>query len=610
MKDNIRYSDCLKEEIERKGADKKTVARGLYSESTLYDVLKGNTLPDFMKRNRLMARLGVVSDLYEDYLQNSEYRIWSKCEKIMAYLEEHKFLETLNLISEVERINKNKLISQFLLDMQSRCSFAKNGYSEEGYYLVRKARRISVPDFRWEEIDGMLFSDKEIYLMLSEIRYEYKLAVVSAIEAFKRIQQIYSWVMASYFDIKGRVKIIPYISSICGLLYDFCDLEQKRGIFYITKEAINELQYCNRLFFYREVFNLYIKASIEFGDNSETNQVERYLEVFDGLYDEYKVIYDMNSSAYIYVDSVKNSIGEIIKSRRKAFGLSQKELAKGICSSRTVSRIEKGMVDAQRFDVCGLLNKLNVQMEYRRSIFVTENIELVRLYEEYSRRINEFELEKANVLVEKILKNVKLDSVYNKQVVDRLETVMQWKKKSIPKEQCVKRLKRALELTVSEEDVLNNDDAYLTLGENLCLYSLAICRNKVDLQNDYFRTLKNKRNALKNKGLVRENLTSYCIFTDWLARKYIENDCPEEGKCYAEDNMKLSLKQMRCKHIYRSIEIIVAAMFLKSGKVFDSQYENKYRQAILAATFCNNTYGVKVYSEVLFKMKNKVDWTV
>ncbi len=202
MKDNIRYSDCLSSEIKRKGADKKAVARGLYGEVSFYSVLNGKTLPDYMKRNRLMERLGVVSDLYEDYLQNSEYKIWEKCERIIFLIEEHNYDESLKAISEVERINTNKLMTRLLLDMRSRCIFAKNGYSQTGLALIQEARRITVPDFKINEIDKLLFSYKEVYLILKEIEYKFHLGDISVDECYERIINVYKWVMTNVIKLR------------------------------------------------------------------------------------------------------------------------------------------------------------------------------------------------------------------------------------------------------------------------------------------------------------------------------------------------------------------------------------------------------------------------
>ena len=607
MKDNIRYSDCLSSEIKRKGADKKAVARGLYGEVSFYSVLNGKTLPDYMKRNRLMERLGVVSDLYEDYLQNSEYKIWEKCERIILLIEEHNYDESLKAISEVERINTNKLMTQLLLDMRSRCIFAKNGYSQTGLALIQEARRITVPDYKMNEIDKLLFSYKEVYLILKEIEYKFHLGDISVDECYEKIINVYKWVMTSFFDLKGKVKIVPAISSICKDLYDKCDVDKREIILEVSNEALYELRSTNRLYYYREVLELVIKASKDLGVNNRIDECSHWLEVFNNLYVEYGISYDMNDSAYIYLDSVKNSIGKIIKSRRKAFGLTQSELAEGVCSPRTVSRLENGLVDSQNFDVCGLLHKLNVQTEYRRSVFVEEESEWISLYDKYSQAINNKELDKANALVNKLLDKVTIDSVYNKQAIMRLMAVVNYQNRKISNKEYSQRLREALELTISQEMVAESPDLYLTLTESICLYSMAKAA-RINGDVSLLDIIYDRCQSLKKERLVYNNLIIYVSCIDWLSGYFIENKKVELGRMLAEEDLILNLRNMFLRQVHRSIVKKVAADVYDTGELFDKQYDGEYQKAITTAKFGYDSYSQKAYEENLYKIKNRIRW--
>ena len=72
-KDEIGFHTLLKSVIEVRDVSLEQACRGLISEGGLSMVISGERLPNYLVRNRIMARLGVSSEQYEDFVQFDEY---------------------------------------------------------------------------------------------------------------------------------------------------------------------------------------------------------------------------------------------------------------------------------------------------------------------------------------------------------------------------------------------------------------------------------------------------------------------------------------------------------------------------------------------------------
>ena len=115
------------------------------------------------------------------------------------------------------------------------------------------------------------------------------------------------------------------------------------------------------------------------------------------------------------------NVGQIIKLTREAMGLSQEELAEGVCSVQTLSRIENGKVKVKKKTYQQLMEKLGRDGTKNYSVLSTENFELLDIMAEVDDLIFRHEYEEAekknNILKEKL----DLDNFLNYQYIERYE---------------------------------------------------------------------------------------------------------------------------------------------------------------------------------------------
>lgn len=106
---------------------------------------RGECLPDYLMRNRIMARLGIAAEGYEDFLQPLEYDRYLKRADIMEEVENKNISSALALIEnlfESALEDNNKIELQFLYDMQARCFIYNNRPAEEIRNIYKKAYEI------------------------------------------------------------------------------------------------------------------------------------------------------------------------------------------------------------------------------------------------------------------------------------------------------------------------------------------------------------------------------------------------------------------------------------------------------------------------------------
>ena len=97
------------------------LAEGLMSASQLARIEKGQRPVHKNMRDRLLGRLGIASDLYENLLDIDDYRTWERQWNILLAVEQRDMNKAQRLIAEYDthRAAQDKLKQQFCLVMKA-----------------------------------------------------------------------------------------------------------------------------------------------------------------------------------------------------------------------------------------------------------------------------------------------------------------------------------------------------------------------------------------------------------------------------------------------------------------------------------------------------------
>ncbi len=177
----------------------------------------------------------------------------------------------------------------------------------------------------------------------------------------------------------------------------------------------------------------------------------------------------MQDCTYLYQQRWVFYVGDVLRIRRKMYGLTQEELCGGDCSARTLRRTEKKESSMQYVALSILLRKLGLSKEYQRARLVSSDREVLRLMEELTTCRNNRELEKAKTILNQMKERVLDDVPENRQYIMEAEASLDWLAGAITKEEFAAREEEALRCTLKVDDLYQMDEVYLTEMEMLCI---------------------------------------------------------------------------------------------------------------------------------------------
>lgn len=86
-KDEINFHGFLNATRQLHNATLDQVCEGLCSRSMMLRIESGDRLPEKQMRDRILSRMGVIIEGYEDYLSIDEYEQWELRQKLLGSIE-------------------------------------------------------------------------------------------------------------------------------------------------------------------------------------------------------------------------------------------------------------------------------------------------------------------------------------------------------------------------------------------------------------------------------------------------------------------------------------------------------------------------------------------
>ena len=135
--------------------------------------------------------------------------------------------------------------------------------------------------------------------------------------------------------------------------------------------------------------------------------------------------------------------GELLKKARIKMGISQDELADGICTRESISRIERGKVMPSKYTLYALFERLGINPHEHASYFLDNRLlEVQELMDELDTELSFGRLERAEALIQELERSTKfLEEKLNKQYLFLAKLSFSMHKKENPE----KRVQLALE---------------------------------------------------------------------------------------------------------------------------------------------------------------------
>ena len=554
----MNFTALLKNIRTEEGISLDQLALGIMSASQLARIEKGERSVAKVVRDRLLERLGVARDLYENLLDLEDYREWERQKDILHAVREKQTKEAERLLSEyAESLKEDENIRrQFYLVMLADIQKKAEGQELFVRKCYREALALTVPEADTVWAKQRPLSILEINLLLENLAYE------NGMDSFLKYKVLLRYVEDGCYDEISKAKIYPKIAFYSlkkRMQYrEHLDAGERMECLEICGKAVERLRDAGRTYYLVELLEIR-KQLLEdqlgelTGEEQKENlavqrEDEELLRVIRDLYRQYDVTDYIEDCTYLYQQKWVFPIGEVLKIRRTMFGMTQEQLCDGICSVKSLRRAEQGKTDIQREVREKLLKRLGLSGQLQWTRLITSDREVVRLAERLAKYQNGQNYVETRKLLERLKAKVTMEIPQNKQFIIETEALLDYYEKKIRMRKFVDCETEILKQTLKENDFRKMGKIYLTEMEITCIRNrwrgLKNEEKKKDIQ-----FLLNIYEEYSSKNVIANAISMYEFVTEGAVSELGNMGEHELAILIDNKSIKESLKCRRLIHI-------------------------------------------------------------
>ncbi|MDE7322646.1 MAG: helix-turn-helix domain-containing protein [Lachnospiraceae bacterium] len=583
------------------------LAEGLMSISQLSRIEKGQRPVHKNMRDRLLGRLGIASDLYENLLDIDDYRAWECQRNILLAVEQRETQKAQRLIAEYERkmSSNSKLKQQFCLVMKAEALKQQNADSVEIGACYEKAVKMTVPKIEDLCLAKSLLSIQEINMVL-----EYEFYTKDKGRNFlEKSRALMAFVENTVYDELSKVKIYPKIAYYY-LREVFSDQSRQTAgalneSLRICNQAIEMLRDTGRAFYLLELLEVKCKILEIIEEGTDEYRESRELEnLLRKLYEEYGIPAYMQDCVYLYRQRWIFYIGDVLRIRRKMYGLTQEELCKGICATKTLRRTEKMERNMHQDLLKTLMRRLGLSKEYQRARLVTNDREVLKLRDELLICRNNHDIARCRDILNLMKEKLLLEIPENQQYIIELETSLDWMENKITKEELVIREEKALKCTLDIDKLFLADEIYLTEMEMSCIRKM-IQGIEGEKKRRYINLLWRFFDCYEKKYVLSDYIAMYEFVMIRMASELANMG---EFNIATDIDNKILKESLKCNRVWAVSNILYDILWNdkeqkeQSGQDLEKEkMTERLKQCILLSHFCKQTFEEKFYNNKLYQ---------
>ena len=588
------------------------LAMGFMSASQLTKIENGERPINKNIRDRLLERLGIAKELYENLLDLCDFEEWDYKKKILSAIQNKKIEDAYRLLKEYKaHLRENDRINhQFILAMWGEVLKQEGASKEKIAECYRKAVILTIPDAEKVWSEKRPLSVLEMNLLLETIIYG------NNMDYLHKCRVLMEYIDTGYYDeiMKAKIypKIVYYYLKKQILFKEYWNVETQTENLKICEKAIDKLRDAGRTYYLVELLEIEIQiletmpedAVAEYLEKNGTDRInaKELMSVIKKLYAEYEVPAYMQDCTYFYQQKWIFSMKDVLRTRRAMFGLTQEQLCEGICSVKSLRRAEKGQTDMQRETLKKLLNRLGLSGQMQWSRLITSDREVIRMAEELAGYINDRKFSVASKQLESLKSRIDLDIPQNKQYFLEKQALLEFEQGKVTREEFVKMEKEVLECTLRAENLYRKENVYLTEQEITCIRNSwrgMEGKEKRELIDLIFRLYDNY--ALNN-GLSQA-ISMYEFIAESAVNELGNNGEHVRAEEIDRKSIKASLSCRRVWDIHYKIYDILwneKKLMKKSGKrVSNDQMNTELKRCIMISHYVKRYFYENVYKEKL-----------
>lgn len=620
----IEYGRFLKAQREQKNIDREILGEGIYTDTMMGRMERGERYPGKQTRDRLLARMGESGFDYEHYLNPEEYEDWENRRNVLDALDNLE-LEKAEVMIVQNYDRKEKVDRQFWLTMHLQWLELQETDETRRFDVLEEAVKLTVPNVDRKQVSQLLLSVQELNLVLEYMTYKKPENLEEIYAELLRIleNRSYDSLSRAMFGAKAALYYCRYRNSrdkqgelreqlrwveesleICNKGIEWL---RDRNKCYFAWELLKEKQrYLQWLSEHKELLTEQTQTAYR----EEAEQTKEFYLLLDGLYEEYNIPKETNLYTCFCREYEIYCINEVIQARRMMFGVSRKELEEElICSLSTIKRLEANKTiqlgNAQR-----LFRRFNLSMEMTRPQLITRDQEAIRQEEEYRKAHEQLDYERALYALQKIKGLVRREELINRQYIDYGELELKYRCKEISKESWLHGIEEILEYTIPYEAAIakiedvrlpngrvRKGNKYLTNQEVTILYNI-IKADGTKTENLLWQVLEEYFEYLEQKCTMAPILGMYGFVMNTVA-SYKGNMGQYEDS--SAINLKILLESLRTRnmsYVRENMYDLLWNDYMQKGlpmTVEDPEWKKGLLRCLTADIFCKDEWrGAKM----------------
>ena len=161
------FYSLLKNIREYRGISLAQLSLGLCTPSILHYFENGDRIPNYFMRNRLMARLGISPEEFEDYVEDEEYNVIETLVKLEAFILDNNSNEIEKLLNllKTEFADSGKIRNQLVDVLDAFYLENNNGSKEEIRALFKNALDYTMKGIDIQMLDKYCLAPEEIFIL-------------------------------------------------------------------------------------------------------------------------------------------------------------------------------------------------------------------------------------------------------------------------------------------------------------------------------------------------------------------------------------------------------------------------------------------------------------
>ena len=526
-KDNEGFFRFIESKMMGNGITTEQLTYGLCNTEEWDSLLVGEYL-DKLMMSRLLDRLGCRGLRCDILLFGSEYDDWQERMDIVFAINDGETELAEKILEEyagrkivqknIDKMGCNERLEyQFVLMMQAHIMLCGKYDRTELIAKLQEAAVLTIPqgvDVAFDNGMKIILSVQELDILLE---YYYQLVCreieeknIKTVDCYiGRIRKVIDYILsADWFNALSKANILPkavYYVMLSNQKKIRLNMDNEDELIFIAEElksygrwlsdydnAIEALRNDGRTYYLAELCDMMdiivsrmkkllsedVCKSMKLDDKKNT--ADRYREMLLYIEKLTGISRYTKNGMYMYFEPNVYRMEKVVADRRRLLGITQNQLAEGICTAKTIRRLEQGHCRPHGYNLYEILNRLELYSDFVMDEIVSYNAGDMELLEKVYDAIGMNETERAQELLLTLKANLDMEYTRNRQTIERLETNFAYGRREIELKVYLEKMKNIIGYSVKYEHVLKNPAVYLTSCETTILHNMQNKQNEQD----------------------------------------------------------------------------------------------------------------------------------